>query len=998
MPQRPQDHPEAVLQHEIESYRRKLALQMAGRRLLVLLAIAAVPPLLFVVADHSHPAGLSRSTALLFARCWCWFLGLSCLALLVLTFRRRLNPLYAARALERASGIDHNSIVNAVLLQRQPRAAYASTAAAEQAAAELSEHWPMRMGESGAMRLPLTLITVVLAAWIGYALLASKPVWPSVARFFGASRPAPTATTLEQVRPRPGEAVHAGQELRLEFAARGGSIRQVTFEMLAADPDSGDHAMRYELKPVTEPAANWQLTLAPHEVNRDIHYRCTANDAVLTGTIPVLPVPMLTGLEIELEPPAYSGLPIQITANPDLEVLAGTRATFRAFANTVVENGTFVLTNGHETRTRMNVDPADPYRFTLSMVLVEGGQYRIEFHDRLGAAVKDPPAHQITLRPDEAPTVTIVEPAEADMPGGVVDVTRHAALVAVAEDDVRLAEFELVRADAGALARNILKMELEADGHRGRVRVPTADLPMKPGQQMRAWFEVRDGRTRSDGTPAPQTGRSREIILSRPAEAVRGRPSLPKRQTASAQPPPPEEATPDEHSASRPAGNEPAANQPTAGASGGQTGDQAGSAGPDAGKTGGTGAEATSSSPSNEGDFERDLQRFVEENGGMARDLGRRIPKPEPEAGPDGGESQNSGQTEPAGGASPEQTDQTPPAPSPASGQDEPAAQPPQSPRPEGTPPAPTAPPPQPDGSPSANRGQEKPGEDESNQAGGGSQQQPQAPDPAGGASPERAGQTPPAPSPASGQGEPAAQPPQFPQPDGSPSANRGQEEPGEDKSNQAGEGSQRQPQAGGDQPGQGSGQGAGDKDRPPSDSGSTQSGGGTGSGHADSPAGNGTVALPQAPQPPNWRSRTGPLQAEGLTETLDLLEWMDRGGEVEENMLVDLGWPADKAAAFITELRRLHEQYRRAGGLGELQALRVRLSLGDPNVQAGGGLSSAARTAVDLARPHEDHLRRIAPPPEQEVPAELRSLLDAYYRALAQRQGRGYVTDPANP
>jgi len=114
--------------------------------------------------------------------------------------------------------------------------------------------------------------------------------------------------------------------------------------------------------------------------------------------------------------------------------------------------------------------------------------------------------------------------------------------------------------------------------------------------------------------------------------------------------------------------------------------------------------------------------------------------------------------------------------------------------------------------------------------------------------------------------------------------------------------------------------------------------------------------------------------------------------------MLVDLGWPADKAAAFITELRRLHEQYRRAGGLGELQALRVRLSLVAPNVQAGGGLSSAARTAVDLARPHEDHLRRIAPPPEQEVPAELRSLLDAYYRALAQRQGRGYVTDPANP
>jgi len=991
MPQQPQDHPGAVLQHELESYRRKLALQMAGRRFLVLLAVAAVPPLLFVVADHSYPAGLPRSTALLVARYWCWFLGLSCLALLVLTFRRRLNPLYAARALERASGIDHNSIVNAVLLQREPRATYASTAAAEQAAADLSEHWPMRIGESGAMRLPLTLFTVVLAAWIGYALLASKPVWPSVARFFGASRPAPTATTLEQVCPRPGEAVHAGQELKLEFAARGGSIRQVTFEMLAADPDSGDRAMRYELKPVTEPAANWLLTLAPHEVNRDIHYRCTANDAVLTGTIPVLPVPMLTGLEIELEPPAYSGLPLRITSNPDLEVLAGTRATFRAFANTVVENGTFVLTNGHETRTRMNVDPADPYRFELSMVLVEGGQYRIEFHDRLGAPVKDPRTHQITLRPDEAPTVTIVEPAEADMPGGVLDVTRHAALVAVAEDDIRVAEFELVRADAGALARNILKMELDPDGQRGRVRIPTADLPMKPGQQMRAWFEVRDGRTRFDGTPAAQTGRSREFILSKPAEAVRGRPS---QQPAGAQGLPSEKAAADQH---------PADKEPTASASGGQTGDQPGSTGPASDKSGAAGAAGGPSSPSasNEGSFERDLQQFIEEHGDMARDLGRRIPKPEPEVEPAGGEPQNPAQAEPPGSTPPDQAGPNQPAAPPASGQDEPNAQPPQSPQPEGTPPAPTAPPPppQPDGSPSANRDQEKPGGAKSNQAGEGSQQQPQAPEPAGGASPERTGQTPPAASPASGQGEATARPQQFPQPGGSSSANPGQGKPGEEASNQAGQaggGSQWQPQAGGDQPGQRSDQGAGDKNQP--SSGSGQSDGGTGSGHAYSPTENGTVALPQAPQPPSWRLRTSPLQTEGLTETLDLLEWMNRGGEVAEDMLVDLGWPADNAAAFVTALKRLHEQSRRLGGLGELQALRVRLSLGDPNVQAGGGLSSAARTAVDLARPHEDDLRRIAPPPEQEVPAELRSLLDAYYRALAQRQGREPVTDPAKP
>jgi hypothetical protein len=929
MPARPTETgSQLALQHEINSCRRKLAFQTAVRRLLVLLALAAVPPLLFVVADHSEPAGVQRATALTIAYYWRWLLGLGCLALLVATFRRRLNPLFAARALERASGIDHNSVVNAVLLQRQPGAAYASAAAADQATAELSQHWPPRVAEAGALRLPLMLAAVVVLAWIGYALLAPKPVWPSVARFFGSNLPPPTATILEQVRPRPGEAVHAGQSLALEFAARGGTVRQVTFEVLDASLE--EQAARYEMKPSAQPNANWELTLAPHEVSRDIHYRCAANDAVLTGTIPVLPVPMLTGLEIELQPPAYSGLPVQVVSNPDLDVLAGTRATFWAFANTLVENATFVLSNSRETRTRMDLDPDDPRRFKLSLLLVEGGEYQIEFHDPLGEGVKDPPTHHITLRPDSAPTVKIVEPPDADIPDAVVDVTRQPVLAAVAEDDVRLAGSELVRADAGVLVRTTLDMQLEANGRRGRVRVPTADLPLRPGQQMRAWFEVHDSRTLLDGTPAPQTARSRELILTRPAETARNHAHVDHQPPAAEEKPPPPEKTAADKPESRPAGNQPLARGP-----GGHKSDQATSTGPSSDK-----GESAGNSSGDE-DLEGELKRFVKENGGMARDLGRRTPKSDANGEPADGESQHAPESQPANNPPPRQTPQSQPATSPAGGQQE---------------------------HPSERSPTTQP------ETGGTPQSQPASQPAAPSNQPT---------SPSAGHDQPNPDRPDA-QPDQPSGPAQRQGKPDEDTTDQNSGPAQSDQRTEGDKTGQSPEQSAAESQPGP---GSGYSGTGTGDRHTDEQTSSQPASPLQPPSQPNWRERTKPLETEGLTETLDLLEWLDRGGTVDESVLIDLGWPADRVAAFSKALQRLHEQARQAGGLGELRKLRVHLALGDPNVQRGTGLSSAAQTTVDQPAPHPDNLRRIAPPPEQEVPAELRPLLDAYYRALAERQ-----------
>jgi hypothetical protein len=128
------------------------------------------------------------------------------------------------------------------------------------------------------------------------------------------------------------------------------------------------------------------------------------------------------------------------------------------------------------------------------------------------------------------------------------------------------------------------------------------------------------------------------------------------------------------------------------------------------------------------------------------------------------------------------------------------------------------------------------------------------------------------------------------------------------------------------------------------------------------------------------------PLESEGLAETLDLLEMLERGGELSEDQLTEMGIEPQRAAAFVKALQRLHAMARSAGGMADLQRIRLTRHLGESAVRRGEGLGADVGTGVDGAEAQADQLDRIAPPPDQDVPPHLRKILDAYYRALAER------------
>jgi hypothetical protein len=134
--------------------------------------------------------------------------------------------------------------------------------------------------------------------------------------------------------------------------------------------------------------------------------------------------------------------------------------------------------------------------------------------------------------------------------------------------------------------------------------------------------------------------------------------------------------------------------------------------------------------------------------------------------------------------------------------------------------------------------------------------------------------------------------------------------------------------------------------------------------------------SLPPGPTP----------QSTGRTETLDLLELLSRGGEIDESLLVELGVAPGRAAPFVQALERLRTIAQRTGVMDDLQRLRVDTRVGSARIQEGAAIGEDVRTAFRAGVLEQADLEQITPPPDQRVPAHLQKILDGYYRTLAER------------
>jgi hypothetical protein len=137
-----------------------------------------------------------------------------------------------------------------------------------------------------------------------------------------------------------------------------------------------------------------------------------------------------------------------------------------------------------------------------------------------------------------------------------------------------------------------------------------------------------------------------------------------------------------------------------------------------------------------------------------------------------------------------------------------------------------------------------------------------------------------------------------------------------------------------------------------------------------------------ESPPPPDRRTAGG----DGKPGPDDVLKRLERAGGITPELEDELHWPEEKAARFGRELERLLNRDRTAGPNGNPAHRRVNVDVGSDEVQAGRGVAGDASLRGEEVESRDDSLGKIAPPPDQRVSPELRAMLDAYYRAMAQR------------
>lgn len=962
---------EQFLRAVVGAWAWRIALAALLNRLSALVAGGLILALCIVVADHVVPDGLPRPLIAAVGIGSLAALLATALATLIRAIRARVNPAFAARAAERAREIPHNLLLSAVTLSEVDAAAYARPAAVAQASAALDAS-AERSGGLLSWRGLAWPATAALAC-ILYALVASKPVLPSLMRMLGWDLAAPTATRIERVRPAAHEIVYAGRPLALEFRVAGRAARDFVFELVSADGSIGQRQT-----PGRAPGSEADLrrvSLAAHEVAGALHIRCRAGDGLLDETLTVHEPPRAVQTIVELTPPAYLGDAPRTIIDGDVHAWFGTRARLTIRAAGEIREPLLVLQSRDETRTRMNVASDDPRSASVGLHLTESGEYWVTFADIYGAPVAQPVRRRIVVRDDAAPSVRVTEPTAAR--GEPIDVSRVARLAALASDDVALGSIWLVQELAGQTQRTELTRGAAPLGASQEMAFPLARLDLGVGRTTRVWFEASDRRHLLDGTFAPQTGASPVLTITRSS------PEIAKADL-------PEEGAPGIDSAGgegnaggeRGTGLVPGRGSAAKTGEGGQGGPGSGAGGADSaegGHAGGDDGSAGAGSPkrgdggdpnspapggdsSGGGEFEQALRDFVKKHGAAAREAKRGERAGEQESG--GGGQAGHGESTGASGAANERRD----AGEAESDEDQPAPE---------SQPAESAPEPQP---PTAQDDSKPP-------AAPATQPSPDKPERDAGAPPTA---TAPAPEPeqagdpdnADPPAKPEMRPPDEVEPDG-PRPASPQPDPAAPPSEKPDDPSASQPT---DAP---------ERDRPPVNRGDpTQP--------ADAPA---VIDAPDdaATSPENAADAGAGPDAGELRgspalarrgEFVDVLDLLRRGEPPREADLIALGWSEDRRREFVKDFERLRSSAQKAGVIGPMGEWLGSALLGSDEVERGGRGAAGLVTRVERAESLSDGLQQLAQPRDETVPASLRPVLDAYYRALAKR--RAATTRPA--
>ncbi|MGC3966571.1 MAG: hypothetical protein QM775_04135 [Pirellulales bacterium] len=440
---------------------------------------------------------------------------------------RRVNPVYAAAAIERA-GPMKNTLVNFLLLRRQKETVPEGLLEAmkEQAAVRLSAvPGDAPVDRSALIRWGYVLIGVLMAA-LGYALFAPKDALRSVGRVMApwADLAPPTRVSLEELTPgnvdkRRDDVVEIKLRTRGMRAADTATVFYSPTGLPEDDvavPLASDDQMHFK---ATIPASGEGL-------KQDVFYYVQAGDTRSPQyRVRVLATPVIGTSSVRYEYPAYTGLPPRtVEGQGDLKALEGTTVVLTADANQPIASAFVAFDQARNKDIELTADKSRrratggfPLLLTKDRTKPWHTSYVLRFTNIDGQENPKPVEHRIEVVADQAPELKVVEPTSAPQQELQVPAAGSLRITLEGQDpDFQLAKLSVVFERFGAEMREEQLLPTPRSGPFSNtfLFVPQS-YGLKPGD--RVTFR---GRAKDNRTPEPnvtETARYTIVIGGGPA-------------------------------------------------------------------------------------------------------------------------------------------------------------------------------------------------------------------------------------------------------------------------------------------------------------------------------------------------------------------------------------------------------------------------------------------------------------------------------------------------
>ncbi|QDT65029.1 hypothetical protein [Calycomorphotria hydatis] len=379
----------------------------------------------FALLDHwIVPGGLTRFQRIIMLSVMVVLAGAWLAWRVVMPYLRRINPLYAAQQLEATTDVVDGTLLNLIDAERSatPPAASVVAALQKRAAKGLSKiDLDEAIDRRTLMRLAYALLAAVVIACL-YAVLSPKSIGNSIQRALLPAADVPVATRVEITRVDPGDTtVVAGSQVSISVELSGEVPESVFVSITTDDQQRIDD--RLDLEQIDPLARRWERTLTGpggRGLQGGLEYTIHADDAIAGPyRIDVVPPPSATISELSYDYPEYMLFPDAVRAGPDIDAFEGTHLTLKATANVPLQSAKIVFADEPSF-----VSPAEEMLLAISdgvnlqgdwtLALRSDGSapkfFRIECRSELGHTNPSPPVHEITIRPDQWPEITIFDP------------------------------------------------------------------------------------------------------------------------------------------------------------------------------------------------------------------------------------------------------------------------------------------------------------------------------------------------------------------------------------------------------------------------------------------------------------------------------------------------------------------------------------------------------------------------------------------------------------